>query len=430
MSKTPTTPQGVEFHLRPGVDPIGGADWRGVNTETDPSSLAPNELQRGDDIRLNGRIILTRSPLIEKINLTTFGGSGKILALKEGPVDNPRVRLWFAEIGCHGVGAGTGGEILQVDPTQLPVVQTYASFPVTSNTQPTLAQFGDTLMGSNGSNLFTVLQISSPPGVASTSILASPPLVSPVDFPGFNVLCMQEFDGKLFVGLGNIATPAASKIMTWDGVTIREDKTGIAPPISMGTWRDKLIVGFEAATGSISVRNIGASPGTYNVFALAGFQSSPYGNAIVEVRQYAYIAGGSNGLIYKFDGAALTLARSLLASEATAVVHALTIYNGLLHYGWYKTAATAGTSYVGRHDPDSTAANEWTDKYKNSLTSDVPFFLYLTSMKAYRQAIYCGGGDVSIVSTALNNLKGTAVSVNDIGAGGANWGLVQIVRFP
>jgi hypothetical protein len=428
MAKTPTTPQGIEFQLRPGVDPIGGADWRGVNTETDPASLAANELQRGENIRLNGRIILSRPPVIEKLKLSDYGGDGPILALKEGPVDNPRVRLWFAEVGCYGLVGGSGGEILQVDPTQDPIVQGYSTFYCTNDTQPVLAAFGDTLIAANQSTLHTIIQITPPPGITSKMILASPPMLSAVDFPGYVVISMQEFDGKLFIGLGNPTVPAASKIAVWDGITIKDDKTGIYPPISMGTWRDKLVVGFTAggptgvADGAL-VRSTGTAPGTYASPVLAGFQSTGYGNAMQEVRQYLYIAGG-NQKIFKFDGTNLTLARTLAA--ATGICTSLTLYNGLLHYGWYLSAA--GESGIGRHDPDSTAGNEWLDVQKD-LTAAIASFKYIWSMKAYRQSIYCGGRSVTILSTAPNNIRGTPTLLYSA-TSFTTWGLAQIVRFP
>lgn len=424
MPKIPTTPQGIEFQLRPGAPPFGPAGWRGVNTEDDPVSLDPNELQRGDDVRLKGRIITPRPGLVEKIDL----GVDPVTWLLEAPVDNPRVRLWLTALGCFGTAIGTGATIMHVDPTENPVVQTYGNYFATADRQIPLGRYGDKLFVGDKSALREVVEVTAPPGTSIALIAPNPPQVPVITFPGFTIRCLLEFDSLLFIGLENDATPTSSKIVAWNGISARDDLTGIRPPLAFGIWRDKLVAGFDATAGNIRYRDKGSVPGTWTTVALAGFRCATQGNVMQEARQYLFIASGI-GDIYRFDGAALTVVRSIAAAAADGKgVTALTLHKGLLYYGW-NTPSAAYASRIGRHDPDSTAANEWIDTYKD-ITTEIANFIELQSMQSYRGQIYCGGRQVWIVATAVNDVKGTLETISNTGAPGAGFGLMQLLRHP
>jgi hypothetical protein len=71
-----STNEGQEFERRPGTDPFGGAGFRGTNTEDDPGSLEPNELQHAVDFRIRGKNLYTRPGHIERIDLGTSRSCG------------------------------------------------------------------------------------------------------------------------------------------------------------------------------------------------------------------------------------------------------------------------------------------------------------------------------------------------------------------
>jgi len=80
-------------------------------------------------------------------------------------------------------------------------------------------------------------------------------------FPGFTIRAMAAFDGKLFISLDN---GAGSKVVTWDGLSIRDDDTAPgAPVLVFQTFRNMLVAGFAAASNKIRWRATGASPGSW-----------------------------------------------------------------------------------------------------------------------------------------------------------------------
>jgi len=213
----------------------------------------------------------------------------------------------------------------------------------------------------------------------------------------------------------------------WDGLSVQDDITGIRPPLAFGLFQAKLVAGFDATAANIRVRDAGAVPGTWNTFSLAGFLTATQQNCMVEERQYLYIASGNN-LIHRFDGAAITLQRTIAGCAVDGKgCTALALHNGLLYYGW-NTPSAAYASRIGRHDPDS-SANEWVDTYKD-VTTDQANFKELSSMASYRRQIVVGGRQVWIVATAINDVKGTIEVVNSTGAPGAGFSVVHLLRFP
>jgi hypothetical protein len=51
-------------------------------------------------------------------------------------------------------------------------------------------------------------------------------------------------------------------------------------------------------------------------------------------------------------------------------------------------------------------------------------------MKSYRQQVFCGGHNMAVVCTHVNDVKGALEIVNDIAAPGADYGVFQMVQFP
>ena len=445
MAKIPTnqTPDGgKEFQARPGVDPLGAQGWKGVNTQDDPGSLAPNEFQRLENVRLQGKNIASRpgSTLLYTLpRIGVAGGldinSGKVMWMREAPVDNPRVRLWYSSLGCQG--ATTGGTISHLDPAESPVVQTYAAFVAASDKYIPMAQYGDQMIIGDGPYLRELVQITAVTGVDIGTIAPSPPNAPLAKFTGFTITCLQEFDNKLFIGLSNDAAPTTtSKISLWDGKSVQDDLTGLRVPQAFGIHQNTIVVGFDATGANIKWRPVGDAGTAWTNVALAGFITSPYGNAMAQVGPNLYIASSTN-LIHQWDGTALTLARTVGGSCDVAGgtgCTGLTLHNGLLYYLW--NVVTTLTTHIGRHDPDSTGANEWVDDYKD-VTADLVSSGYTStarllrgkSIKSYRQQIYIGASHGWVAATKENNVKGTVEAVQ-AGSTVAGFDVLQMLRYP
>lgn len=429
MAKIPTSRQGIEFQVRPGVPPLGPDGWHGVNTESDPGSLNPDELQRGDNIRLLGGDIRARAGQSQSVDFGLAPGpnDNHVMWMGVAPTNTPRVRLWLSAQGCFGTAIGTGSTIQHIDPAQVPVVQSYAQFFTSSSFQAPLGTYGGRLFVGDRDTLREMILVTSHVGVPAGVIAFSPSQTPVARFPGFAIRCLREFDSKLFVGLENLAAPGASKIAVWDGIAAKDDKTAIRPPLNFGPWRDKIVAGFDATAGNIQVRPIGDAPGTWTAFALAGFQTAIQGNAMAEERQYLYIASGIDKL-FRFDGAALTLARTIAGCAADGFgCTAVGLHRGLLYYGWNDNGG-GHQARIGRHDPDSTST-EWVDTYKD-VTANQANFIQLSSMLSYRSQLYCGGQKVWVIATAKEDVKGVVEVINNNGAPGAGFDVMQLIRHP
>ena len=437
MPKLPTNPppDGNEFQIRPGVAPLGSVPWKGVNTSDDPGSLDPNEFQRAENVRIQGKNIGTRPGSELLFSLPALGtglGAGQVMWMREAPVDNPHQRLWFSTIGCLGAFIPQGSTIANFDPSQSPGIQGYASFFANADRQSLMGVYGDTLNVGEGSALREIVQLTSATGVNLSDVTASPPNAPLAIFTGFTITCLQEFDNKLFVGMSNDAAPTTtSKIVVWDGISWQDDLTGLRVPQAFGIFQNTLVVGFDATGANIKWRPVGAAGTAWT----NGFLTSPYGNAMQQVADKLYIASNTN-LIHAWDGTNLTLVRTVANCDAggTTGVSGLTLHNGLLYYVWGFTVTFA--THIGRHDPDSTAANEWVDDYKD-ITLDLTNQGYsgatgikrAKSIKSYRQQIYIGASHGWVCATKENDVQGTVEAIQT-GATTVGFDIIQLLRYP
>lgn len=429
MTKVPTGPGVFEFQLRPGVDPLGGSGWRGVNTEADPGSIAPNELQWGENIRLTGKGIRSRSGLTKVLDLGTAAGS--IYHFGPLPVDNPRTRLWLTALAVYNSDTAairTGSSVYHLDPTEDPVFQTHSRFFSAAGSIALLAKYGEKLYVGERDTLKELVDITAPPGLNLVDVSPTPAAIPIAQFTGYTIRAVKEFDGKLFISLENNTTITSSKVVVWDGLGVTEDLTGVRPVQAFGIWRDKLVAGFDATAANIRVRDSGAAPGTWVTYALAGFSCALTGNAMAEYGPYIYIASGVD-LLFRFNGSSLTLVRTIATCGTAALTgcNALTLHNGLLYYGWNEDGTEAAK--LGRHDYDSTAANEYVDTYKD-LNADQPNFKRLTALASYRGQVWAGGQQMWVVATAINDVKGTVEVVNSTGTPTEDFRVVGFTRFP
>ena len=426
--KPPKDEAGQEFHYRPGVGPLGPIGWLGENTESDPGSLAPGDLLRGQNVRLIGGNVHTRAGSTEKVDLSA-GVNNAIMYLDTAPADNPRTRIWASVRGCFGTLIGAGARVLHMDKTEDPVVQTYGDFFSESDRDIVVVPYSGGLYVGDDSVLRKLIQITAPLGVSASSLMGSPPTIPQLDaITGFTIRCGLEVDGVLFLGLEKLSDPTQSKIVAWNGIGApKDDLTGIRPPLAMGKWRNKLVVSFDATAAHIRVREPGTTyPGTWNTHALAGFQGTSFQNSIVEERTKTYIASGIDKL-FVFDGTNLTLARTIATCDATGSgCTALAFHDNLLHYVW--NVAVTFAPKLGRHDPDS-SANEWVDTYKD-ISADQPNFKLASSALSHRGQIWMGARQNWVVATCRGDTKGSIEVINNTGVPASGNEVRQLVRFP
>lgn len=428
----PPTNEAPDFQRRPGAAPFGSAGWRLVNTEDDPGSLDPNELQWGENIRLKGKGIATRPGLDLKIDLALFtgrsSGSGAATWACEAPGNALHNRLWCSTLGCLDA-SNTGYQLYHIDPVQSPVFQQYVDYRTSTDRFSPIGRYGDKFLVGDGALVKELRIISNPTGISANTVLGGAsgtrPFYEITSFEGYTVTFIKDFNGAVFVGLSNDAAPTtSSKIVRWDGAQWTDDLTGIRVPLAAGYWRDKLVVGFDSTAAHIRVRDSGTTP-TWTTVALAGMVCTVNQNAIVEYRDKTYIASGTD-LIHAFDGTALSLVRTVATCDTTGDgVTALCLHQGLLHYGWNVAATFA--SRIGRLDVESTTT-EYVDTYLN-ITAQQATFTGLTSMASYRSQIVVGGRSATFLATAPNDVPGT-LRVLNTGTASAGFRARQLMVFP
>jgi hypothetical protein len=426
MAKLPIA-DGFPFQLRPGVDPFGGLGWKGVNTEADPGSLAPNELQWAENVRLAGKGILSRPGY--SLVLDVGSDAGSVYWFGALPVDNPRTRLWMTALAVFDPNPSalrTGSSVYHIDPSESPVFQTHSKFYSEAGSIAVLSKYGARLYVGERDTVKELVDLTAPVGLNLTDISPTPAAIPIIRFPGYTVRALQEFDGCLFISLENNTTSTSSKVIRWDGDSFEEDLISIPPILCFGIWRDKLVGGIDE-TNLIRVRDEGTAPGTWNTFTDAAFHCEKLANSMQEDGPYLYIASGRED-VWRFDGTALTLVHTISGAGSIALsgCNALTLHNGLLYYGWNVDGTEEAV--IGRHDIDSSATG-WIDSYKD-MASDEPDFKLLTAMKSYRGQIYCGGRQMWVVATKINDVKGSVEIINTTGIPTDDFRVVGFVRYP
>lgn len=418
MAKIPTTPQAREVQIRPGVDPLADANWGGVNTEDDPISLRLNELQRGQNVRRSGKHLTNRPGLVPKIDLSSCAGypPGAVMLLTEAPVVASPLNLWVSCVGAADRAPQTGASILVVESTASPAAKPYARITASTYRRVPIASYGSKLIAGDGSVLRELIRVLVFPAGDQAQRIPALPSVPLDTASGWVITCLLEFSGKLFVGYQNVADPSVGKIAVWDGVEMKDDLTTVNAPSALGIWQDKLVASFYA--GYIRVRDAGVTvPGTWTNYTIAGFTSSLFGNAMAEYRQYLYIAGGGDK-IYRFDGAAVVVANTIpdcynIDYSSTLGVTGLVLHKGVLYYCWNGDPDAVNSSFLGRHDLDSTAT-PWTDQYK-PLTAEIPNFLMATAIASYRGQLYIAGRNRWLIATHHSDILSDLEVLHDTG---------------
>ncbi len=405
MNKNNLSPGFKRFELRNG---FGGFSYRGIVSEGDPGSIPPNAVRMALNARLVGGEYGERPGLSKLFTSPLNSATSAILDIV--PYDPPRpLKLWVSSAGCPGLSAGFGFSVGNIDQEQNPEYQRVVYFS-TAVSSSILATFGGDLYFGTDSQLRKMQLIRQPWGTESFSLSGSSQDTPIVSFTGYTIRCMQEFDGRLWIGLDNGA--GASKVVWWDGVSWGDDKTGIDPPTCFAPYRiqnggDALVMGTTTAQ-RLWVRSAGDSGTWTNVGTVAATQ-------MVSFKDVLYIAGAGANLS-SWNGVVLTAAARSPAG-ATAV-RALGLFDGSLYFG-YETATAA---ILGKYD-----GTTWTDIHKN-ITTQFPTVINIRAIASYRGFLAVagtGGGAPGYGGAVwMSNLSDTSGTYTQLILNGSNNGTI------
>jgi hypothetical protein len=286
-------------------------------------------------------------------------------------------RLYLTFIGLTGV-SGSGRSVCWFDPDFSPTVQRMLYYPWATSSAILGIYGGDLYLGVDSflKKLHLIAPISGEDPLASSGQTQDTVVASLV---GYVIRAIAEFDAKLFIAAENIATPGNSAIYTWDGTTLRLDTSGIDAPTFMFPFRDKLIVGFAAATNLLKQRTLA---GTYSNIAHSGTIATV---DMATHKDLLYVADAAAN-IWRYDGTTLAIWRTITG----ATINSLESFNGFLWYV-YKSAALHGI--LGRWSE----ASVFQDVYKD-YTVDDPDITDATVIRDYRNQLYAVTSPSNITS--------------------------------
>lgn len=428
MAEPPLTPQGFAWSRRPGIKGFPG--WRGMVTEGDPASIPINSFQLLRNFRFKGGFPYTRP------GHTLYGDVGEpVFHLSAFPVVNPHTRLWVSILGCFGAAIGTGARLIHYDPDQDPTIQVYANYYAEASRQSPLGVYGGDLYIGDKSLLRKPVLITAPQGVDLQNIINSPTDAPIYDFGStFTITWMKEFDGKLFIGLSTGG--GGSKIATWDGLSIKDDLTGVRPSFAAEVFRGtRLVTGFDATAGDVRYRELGASPGTWVSVPLAGFSTSVSGNAMQEHRDMVLIAGGNRDLYKYHEPAGVPTLVSIhnigTADNAGNGITAVATMNGLAFYLWNGASPNYATK-LGLYDAQNAGGStEFTDT-RLDVTGNVANFKGGFGLTSYRGALYMTGAAQWLLATAPNDVSSASIQTilnGGVPGGGINFPGLQLLVY-
>lgn len=367
MNKNSLPPGHHRFEFRSGKDGL----WGGMMTSADPCrnpAFRPRMLVNCD---LYDGEIRQRPGLSKLFGSALHSGSACIRNIVPLNMPTP-LKLWSVIAGCPGLSPTLGFSVNSIDMDQSPEFQRGVYYS-TSSALPVLAKFAERMYLGLDSGLKRLQLIDQPWGTEGLSVSGSSQDTPLKTFTGYTVSCMIEFDGLLFIGLD--AGAGASKVVTWDGISIRDDKTGIDAPTCFAKYRvqnggDALVMG--TATGNaLYIRPAGASPGTWSSLGTVAAVE------MLSFRDVLYIATDGASL-YSWDGATLAVARSPAGCTA---MRCLAEFNNTLYFG-YQTATSA---IIGK----LTSAGAYTDIEKDLTTQFANSIIRV--LASYRGFLIAGG---------------------------------------
>ncbi len=361
-------------------------EWRGMRLVGDPGAVPPNMLRYAENVRFRGGNIDCRDGLAKIV-----GGQGNgldaddacVISLADFQTEPHKLYLVFD--GCPGISSAIGFSLNALDPEQNDLISrgTYYS---TATTRVVVGVFDGRLYVGVDDTLKAFTLIVPEYGEELIDVAGAEQAEKIAVFTGFKITCLREFDGKLFIGLD--AGAGASKIATWDGLTVRDGTNGttadlaaINVPTCFGLWRDQLTVGFAVATNAIKLRVVGDGPGTYTTVAPgAGTVASI---THLSYRDNLYITDGGNKL-WKYDGTTLAAERTILLATD---MRALAEFDGNMYYGYTTSTSHAILGQL--------AVASFTDAYLD-LTAQDAQAVTIRCAASYRGSLYVGTSKVGV----------------------------------
>jgi hypothetical protein len=389
------------FEFRSGM---GGA-WGGMVTQGDPGRNPPFSPRLLINTRLVDGEVQDRPGLAKLFASPMHASDACVKDVVDHDMSKP-FKLWITGTGCPGISAGTGFYLGTLDSEQEPEFQRVVYYDTAVGTVSVAKFNGDFYVGVD-SELRKLTIIKFPWGTEAIEI-AGTAQESPVyTFTGFTIRCLKEFDGKLFIGLDNGA--GASKIATFDGVSIRDDKTAIDAPRWFALYRiqgggDAIVCG-TSTTSTIYIRPTGESPGTWTSI---GNQASVQA---ISYKDVLYIATGAT-TVASWNGVTLTV--SARAPVGASAVRTVTVFNSLLYFG-YDTAAAA---VIGKFD-----GSTWTDAEK-SLTAQFVGTTSIRALESYRGFLVAAGTRTGIGELFTSPGKTTSGTWTEVVPHGVTSGVI------
>jgi hypothetical protein len=365
----PKDPEPFPFENRVGR----GFAWGGMLTECDPGANPIDRPRLSINMRVRGGAAENRAGLSEFHAFTH-----RIAHLSDFHPATP-LRLYILGDGLPGVSATTGCYVGHVDTEQDPEFQRATAF---TGTSVVMGRFvGDLFVGVDA-QLHQFQPLRAAYGTEGLLAAQSTP-VGPAQ--AGTITFLQEFDGKLFLGLSSGA------IVSYDGVTFTTELSGIGAPTCAAVYHapsggDALVVGFGTATNHIRYRVTGDAPGTWATVVPGAGNLDALDMAVMQ--DVLYIAS-ADGDLWTYDGA--TLASAHTPTAATTMV-GLAVRAGVLYFLWKNVT----TAIVGK-----LTGGVYTDVVKSIGT------LTPVALRLYREALWAAMSTGSVWTGTVGAPTGT-----------------------
>jgi hypothetical protein len=338
--------------------------------ESDPAAIPPNHLWLLVNGRLRGGGVIPRAGITEFNSVALQSATACVGWIGDYQISTPK-KLWIGLDGCPGISTGTGFSLINIDMEQDPELQRSVYYNGALSGLA-LAVYGGQLHVAVDDELRQIELIGQPYGTENLSVSGSSQDLPLFSIAAGSIKCMQEFDGKLFVGVDNGA--GSSYVAIWDGTTwfdTTPDLASINAPVCFAVHHvpnggDALFLGLA---GELRYRD---TDGNWTTVSATGFDP----NVMIPYKDSLYIANG-DGDVWVWNNSTLSVAN---ATASATDCRAVATFDGYLFYG-YETASAA---IIGRFD-----GSTWVDAHKNLTTQ----FTGATSVRAlaeYRGHLVAG----------------------------------------
>lgn len=400
---------GNPFQFRPGIN--GFPRWRGVNKQGRPSSIQPNELRDGINLRFSGDDIVNRGG---QSQLSANTVTGCVFGIHENPSQWQSVKFYAASDEPTTVSYSQEDD---------PVVQTITDTCPSSARNLGYVAFNGLLHYASGLTLYKVEPIPVLPGQDQSDVgglTRAVKLATLADSANTSAVMPPTLDDDDNIFIGSTTN---GEVYRWDGTSIIEDTgtaLGASPQVLVVYHEDLFVFGNHYANKRAG--------GAYTSVSMPGGLTSFRPFDAVIYKDVLYIAGYDrvsgtefNPKILSYNGTALAVARSPSATgtvgEADEGVRSLAVFNGFLFYGWRDPGSGSGLGKIGRFDGSS-----WVDDHKvlhtqfgNTQTMSLlaqPYSLFAIAWEC--------SGSAKIVESPGTTTSGTWVDRGTLGTQAAN----------